>query len=251
MYSMRLLTELMNALASAPSMMRWSKLMQRFIMERMDMPSPMTTGTADDGLCRQDCGLWEVYERLAEDRSESAGVVEGECAALHVVQGERAAPGSVGDVGDPAGESGYTQGIGVMHDRNDEAVASGGGYANVDPALVDDRVVVPGGVEERVLFEGLSDRLRYEWQIGDVDALAQLEVVTDGATPGNESADIHFDERPGLWNLSRTPDHVFGDHAADGGEGNALVVVRYGQWLDRRGRWSGGLGWHRRFGLGL
>ena len=44
MVSMRALTELMKALASAPSMMRWSKLMQRFIIERMAMPSPMTTG---------------------------------------------------------------------------------------------------------------------------------------------------------------------------------------------------------------
>ena len=144
MDSMRALTELMNALDSAPSMTRWSKLMQRFIMERIAMPSPMTMGrrTMASVVRIAACGWLTRGWLRTEPRAPVLLRVNVPPWTSSRVSAPRRAP--VGDVGDPAGESGYTQGIGVMHDRNDEAVASGGGYANVDPALVDDRVVVPG-----------------------------------------------------------------------------------------------------------
>ena len=85
MDSSRRFTELINELASAPSMILWSKLMHRFIMDRIAIPSPDYHRTLHNCFCRKNGCLGEVDQGLTQHGPEYSCVVQRERPALDVV----------------------------------------------------------------------------------------------------------------------------------------------------------------------
>ena len=127
-----------------------------------------------DRLHRHDPDLGDVEDRHDEVRAEVAGVVDGERAAAEVVEPELVRPGAVGDVGDRDVEAVDRERVGVADDRHDQALVDRDRDPDVDPALGQQALLGPVGVEGRVPLEGLGGRLDDERDVAEADPLLRL-----------------------------------------------------------------------------
>ena len=74
----------------------------------------------DDGFCVEYGRLLWEDDGLADDGPDSTGVVNGEGAALYVLDSELAAPGSAGEVVQGPGELGDRLRVGVVDHRHEQ-----------------------------------------------------------------------------------------------------------------------------------
>ena len=158
-----------------------------------------------------------VDDGAAEDAAQGAGVVDGESSALHVVQHQAARARPARQVGDGVGQAGDAQAVGVVNHRDHQAGGRGHGDAQVDAPFQHDAVVIPGGVERRVVFQRGGGGFQGERQVGQADALPMAESIPLAVPQADQAGDVHLYHTPGVGNLSGRPRHSVGNHPADGG----------------------------------
>src|SRR5690606_41451057 len=78
---------------------------------------------------------------------EDAGVVDGDGAALDVVQAQLPRPGPFGQVGHRVGQARDAEPVRVVNDGDDQALLQPHRDADVDALLHHDALILPGGVE--------------------------------------------------------------------------------------------------------
>ncbi len=140
-----------------------------------------------DRLHRDDADLGHVDDRHHQVGAEAPGVVDGERAAAEVVEPELVRPGPGRDVEDRGVEAVDRELVRVPDHRHDQAVVDRDRHADVDPALGQQALVGPVGVERRVALERLDAGLDHERDVAQRDAFLGL-VVPLGALAERDEA---------------------------------------------------------------
>ena len=112
-----------------------------------------------------------------KQRAEHAAVGDGEGAALHLVDGQRAFLGALAEVGDRLLDLGEAHRLGVANDRNDQALGRGHRDRDVEIIVIDDLVAVDAGVDRGHVARGERAGLHEEAHEAKADAVLLLEQV--------------------------------------------------------------------------
>ena len=105
------------------------------------------------------------------------------------------------------------QGIGIMQDRDDQAVVEGDGDPDIDLAVADDRIGLEAGIHARMKPQGQGDGLGHEVAERDLDSIAGkslVELFAGGHEPVDAGIDGQMDLGSGLLGLK----HALGDRLA-------------------------------------
>ncbi len=155
----------------------------------------------DHRLGRENADFGRVDDRHGQDRPEPAGVVDGEGAALNVVEPKLVRPSSSRQILDGAVDAVDRELIGVVDDGHDQPGAlrsvDGDGDADVDAPLPQQTLIGVVGVEVGVAMERLDHGLDDERQEAQPDTLASLVRVGLGAAEIDDGCHVGFERAVG------------------------------------------------------
>src|SRR5262245_33728566 len=139
---------------------------------RLDHDGPLR-----DPVHGHDPDLGHVNDRHDHVRAEPARVVDRERAAAEVVDVELAGPGSFGNLGDGPVEAVDRQVVDIADDRDDQPVVQRDRDPDVDPALGQEALLSPVGIERRIALQRLRRGLDHERDEAERQPLARLVVA--------------------------------------------------------------------------
>ena len=185
-----------------------------------------------DGAGAEDRDLGLVDDRGVEQGARAADVGDREGAAGQLVRADLVVAGAGGEVGDVPGEAGDVQLVGVRDHRDEQAARGVDRDGQVHGPVVGHllALLVDRGVELRVLLERLDRRLREERQVGQLDALAALELGLGLRAQPGDAGDVDLLHGGQLGRHPQRLGHPLGDHLAQPRQ------------LDRAARLGGALG---------
>ena len=246
----RAATERRYSAAGAPSTARWSKVMLRVSTWVRCGVARLPADRVAEAADAQDRDLARGDHRGEEVDAEAAQGADGEGAALELGQGQLSGAGGLGQPSGLGGHGGQRQPVGVLEDRDHQALLEGDGEADVDLGLDVDRVVADRGVEARVFAQG--ERGGPDDQVGDgrhlhgrlLPLLLELGPQRHRGVHGGLGAERE------LGHLLQAGVHPGGDDAAHPGEGDDAWLVLAGVPSGAAvlsGRWPGPGGPRRRY----
>src|SRR3954447_5054913 len=151
-------------------------------------------GPLHDRLHRQDADLRCVDDRLRDDRSRPARVIERERATLYVIERELVAARPISKVAQRPVQAVDREPVCVLDDGHDEPVLDRDRDAQVDLLATHVAFVVVRGVEVGVALERLDCRLGHERIVRQADAFLRLVLTLVALAQGDDAAHVHFDD---------------------------------------------------------
>src|SRR5215216_614639 len=180
----------------------------------------------DDCFGREYRRLRVVDYRRRDHGTKGTRVVDREGAAGDVVGRELAVSRLLDDLVYLAGEPEDVQLVGVADDRHDQgSFLQVYGDPDVDLLPQDYPILVPHGVEDRVLFETLDRRLDDERQVGEFHTFAFNKIFLNPLAQRDEPAYVRLDHAPGVRRLALARSHAVRYRPPDAGELHDPVAV--------------------------
>ena len=112
-----------------------------------------------------------------DSKPEHAAVGDGEGAAGHLLDGQRAFLGALAELGDGLLDLGEAHPVGVADDRHDQPLGRRHRDRDVEIIVIDDLVALDAGVDRGHVLRGERDRLHEKAHEAQADAVLLLEQI--------------------------------------------------------------------------
>src|SRR6266480_1351778 len=177
-----------------------------------------------DRLGAENRGLGLVDDGLARDRAESAGVVQGEGAAAHVLWPEGLVACTRGEVVDRMRQVDESHQVRILDDGHDQRVRERDRDPHVHVVLEDDPFIRPGRVQVGILQQRLADDLDEERHVGESEPVAVPEPLFLTFAVFEQLGHVDLAQSPCVRRGAHAAHHVLRDLAPNGVDPHDLVA---------------------------